>query len=546
MRVTVWSAAAAVAAVAVAAGCGAARQSLSTTTAAAPAVTQLSATTPAAAGPIDHITWALYREVNSLDPAFAFDYPENTVLTTLCDALYRAEPDGSIGPGLAESTATPSPTTMVLTLRRGVTFWNGSPLTAADVVYSLTRHTSARLGGFYGSVFDRVRSITATGPLQVTITLKEPDEWLRNELSSMAGIVVSRRYVEQKGKAFGTPAGGTMCTGPFELESWKTGDVLSVVRNDRYWDAAGEPKVRQIDFKGVSDTAALTSGLLTGEIDGTYGAALPTLTQLQQSSKVHVYLGPSYASDVLIVSSLKGVLGDVRVRRALSLAIDRAGYIKTIYKGAAQLPRALANPGTWGYGHDVFQAAWSKLPAPVVDLAQAKALVRAAGATGKTLVLGTSGEIQSVSTEATAVASAAKTIGLTVKLRSVSAQSYIDFFVDPKARVGLDGFFSINYPDSADPSGLYGTYALANGSQNYSGWTSPQVTRLFDEARAATDPDTRATLVVQAQAILMRQLPWIAIAAPDTELVMGSRITGAPASFVYMSGQWATALGAAR
>ena len=76
----------------------------------------------------------------------------------------------------------------------------------------------------------------------------------------MPGIVLEKAYVEAKGKAFGTPSGGTMCTGPFKLKSWKPGSALTAERNDGYWDTALKPKAASISFKGVSDDSSLTSG----------------------------------------------------------------------------------------------------------------------------------------------------------------------------------------------------------------------------------------------------------------------------------------------
>src|SRR5262252_5767077 len=121
--------------------------------------------------PVSSVTWAVYRDVNSLDPIFAFDYPENTAISLMCESLLRQAPDGSLQPGLA-TISTPSPTKMIFTLRPGVKFWDGHPVTSADVVYSLGRQTSTALAGFYGLVFNRVSSIQATSPTQVTITLK--------------------------------------------------------------------------------------------------------------------------------------------------------------------------------------------------------------------------------------------------------------------------------------------------------------------------------------------------------------------------------------
>ena len=97
----------------------------------------------------------------------------------------------------------------------------------------------------------------------------------------MPGVVVEKAFAESKGRKFGTPQGGTMCTGPYKVGSWKAGSTLNAVRNDDYWDASHKPKVAEIDFKGVPDDSSMTSGLLTGEIDGSYPQPLTTLDQLK-------------------------------------------------------------------------------------------------------------------------------------------------------------------------------------------------------------------------------------------------------------------------
>jgi peptide/nickel transport system substrate-binding protein len=526
-----------------AAGCG--RSAGGGSSEAPPKSSSLVAQTPAPKSAYPSaVTFALYRETNSLDPIYAFDYPENTVIAAMCDTLIRQSPTGVVGPGLATLSYT-NPTTMVFTLRAGAKFWDGSPVTAADVVYSLDRQRDPKLGGFYGAVFSRVKSIAATGGNQVTITLSQPDYWLAGELASTPGFIVEKRYVEKAGKSFGTPSGGTMCSGPYKLKSWKPGDELSVTANPAYWDAALRPKVPEIDFKGVPSDSAATAGLLTGEIMGDWPLNISTLDQLKKASNLHVYLGPSYASDAFIVASAKGPLGDVRVRRALSLAINREGFIQSVYKGAAQLPRTLANPGTWGYGHSVFQSAWNALPEPTPNLTEAKKLIQQAGAKGKTITIGMSSQLNNINTEAVMFQSAGKQIGLNVRLHSVSAANYIDFFTDPKARAGIDGFFTVNYPDYADPAALYSTLVLPDGSQNYDGFSDSTITRLMEQARTTADPTARAKLVVQAQTRIMQELPWIPVADPDSILILNRKLTGAPASFSYMFAPWIGRLGAA-
>jgi peptide/nickel transport system substrate-binding protein len=524
-----------------AAGCG---KSATDNAPAKAETANLSPTTPAAKGDAGPVTWATYREVGTLDPIQAFDYPENTVITSMCDSLLQQQPDGSYKPGLASKVDTPDDKTLVFTINTAAKFWDGKAVTTEDVVYSLKRNTNTKLAGFYGLVFQNVSSIEATGDDQVTIKLSKPDNWLQGELSQMPGIVLQKAYVEAKGKAFGTPAGGTMCTGPFKLKSWKPGNALTAERNDAYWDTELKPKAASIAFKGVPDDSSLTSGLLTNEITGSYPQPLTTLKQLKSSEAVSVHAGPSFASDALVISSLSGALGDVKVRQALSAAIDRKAYINTLYSGEAQLPRTLANPGTWGYEREVFQKDWDALPEPTKDVEKGKQLIQEAGAAGKTIVIGTSNEINSLQTAANAVRQAAISIGLKAKLKSVSAANYINFFTDAGARKGVDGFLTVNYPDYADPAALYNTFAVKGGSQNYDDFEDPRITAALDEARTTTDQKTRAEQTAKAGDLIMETLPWIPLAAPNTIVVMDKKVTGAPSSFMYMGGPWAATIGA--
>ncbi len=536
----------AIAAVALVAAAGCGKSASSSSSSAPPKSSSLVTMTPAASGTYTSpVTWGLYREVSSLDPIFAFDYPENTAIASMCDTLIRQSPEGVVGPGLSTLTYT-DPTTLVFKINPAAKFWDGSPVTADDVVYSLQRQMNPKLGGFYGAVFNRVKSIVATDPSTVTITLKQADYWLPGELASTPGFIIEKKFAEKAGKNFGTVTGRTMCSGPYELGTWKTGDVLQAKANPNYWDTSLQPKVPEIDFKAESSDSSATAALKTGELTGDYPLAISTLDELKADPNLHVYLGSSMASDAFIVSSSTGALGDVRVRRALSLAVDRQGIINTVYKGAAQLPRTLANPGTWGYGRDVFQKAWDALPEPTPNITEAKKLIQQAGATGKTITIGMSSQLTNNNTEALAFQAAGQEIGLKVKLHSVSAQNYINFFIDPNARKGIDGFFTINYPDYADPAGLYATLAIPGGSQNYDNFSNPQITQYMEQARTTADPTQRAELMVKAQDIIMQQLPWIPVTDPDTILIMNKSVTGPPATFQYMFGPWLGKLGAAK
>jgi peptide/nickel transport system substrate-binding protein len=259
---------------------------------------------------------------------------------------------------------------------------------------------------------------------------------------------------------------------------------------------------------------------------------------------VKVYQGPGWASDAMIISAATGPLANVKVRQALSLAVNRQSIIDAVYKGAAMMPKWLANPGVFGYGTSAFDSAYRASPTLTQNLAEARKLIEQAGVAGQTITIGTSSQVSNLAFEAGAYQQAAAAIGLKVRLKSVSAQDFINFFTEASFRKGVDMFPTVNYGDYADPAALLGTLALAGGSQNYDNYSDPEITALLEQARGTANPDQRAALVAKAEERAARTLPWIPTVEPTNVLVMSSRLTGVTASFAYMFAPWATSLGA--
>jgi peptide/nickel transport system substrate-binding protein len=187
------------------------------------------------------------------------------------------------------------------------------------------------------------------------------------------------------------------------------------------------------------------------------------------------------------------------------------------------------------------------------DLAKAKQLIIDAGATGKSITLGMSSELTGISTEASALKAAAEAIGMKATLHSVSAQNFINFFIDPKARVGIDGFFTLNYGDYAGPEALLATLLIPEGSQNFDGYgvqgTDPDATNhakiaaMFDDARGTSDPNARAQKVADVEKAIATDLPWIPVLQPYVPLITSANLSGTYSSFAYMFSPWADKLG---
>jgi peptide/nickel transport system substrate-binding protein len=177
------------------------------------------------------------------------------------------------------------------------------------------------------------------------------------------------------------------------------------------------------------------------------------------------------------------------------------------------------------------------------NLAEARKLVREAGATGQTFTIGTSAQLAAISAITGAYQQAAAAIGLKVVLKSVSASNFINFFTSASARQGVDSFPTVNYGDYADPAALLATIVLPGASQNYDKFNNPQITELLNQAEGTANPDQRAALVAKAEELTATILPWIPDVQPTNVLMLSKGLTGATASFSYMFSPWADNLG---
>ncbi|MDQ0893509.1 ABC transporter substrate-binding protein [Agromyces ramosus] len=500
----------------------------------------LATTTTPGTEPVDEVKWNLPYEPMSLDPIFGFNYAENTVTANLCESLVRMKPDLSTEPGLATNVAQPDDTTLVYTIRDGVTFWNGNPLTAEDVAYSLQRQVGETATSYFASYFVNVDSVEVTGPSEVTVKLKQPDVLFAQAMGTAAGAIVEKAAAEAAGEAFGTPDGGLQCTGPFSLEAWNSGRSIQLAANPGYWDATLAPKVQRLSFSFIADESTAVNALRTGDVDGQFFYLPPAgLSQLENGDEVTTTYGESLVFWTMITTNLTGGLADERIRQALSLAIDRKGLAKVVFQGAAVPATTLAGPGYWGYETDAFATAFEEFSADA-DLEQAKQLVAEAGAPAEPIVLAVQGSSAVHEQTANLIQAAGQAIGLKIESKVIPVEQFGNLYFDENAREGLDGFFTTNYGNFADPLDVYTMFHTAD-SHNYSGWDGAD--EQLAAARRTTDPAERAELVIEAQEHITKGLSWIPLAYEPVTLVQNTRISGATASFAYLYAPWAATIG---
>ncbi|WP_426367630.1 ABC transporter substrate-binding protein [Streptomyces sp. E-08] len=502
-------------------------------------------TSPPAQGPLDSFTWSLYAEPYTLDYALAYDYPPNTVLANVCESLLRVTPDMKLVPGLAVKWSQPDPRTLVYTLRPGVKFHDGTTMTADDVVASFKRQMDPKTGSPWGSSFKTVDSIEKTGPLEVTIRLGKADVLFHELMAASPGTVVSAASLKKEGKDYGTPKGRLNCTGPYALDSWAQGDSITLKKNAAYWDKTLTPKSEKVKFTFVEDAAARSNALLSGAADGGYLVPSSSFAQLRSSDKGKLLFGPNTAAADLAVLDFHGPLGNLKVRQALSMALDRKNIIKAAAGGVGVPAKAPAARGAWALAPERTAELYDTLPEPVYDVEAAKKLVQEAHATGRTITIVTSSLAPEISVVANAVQDAGRRIGLDVKLKPVSPDAYSSIFVDPDAREGLDLVITNGYDNTPDPLEFY-QYLRTGDFGNYGRWSDAEYDVAFDRANSEPDPAKRAELTAKLQKIAMDQLPIIPVYEAPYSVFLGKRITGAPTGISQLYFPWAATIGASQ
>ncbi|WP_350349020.1 ABC transporter substrate-binding protein [Agromyces sp. G08B096] len=501
--------------------------------------------TPAARGPVEQVTWMLPAEPATFDFDIDSGAAENTVFANVCERLMAVQPDLTTVPHLAESAEWVDATHVVFTIRDGVTFHDGSPMTAADVLWSMQRHAAD--GADESDEYANVVAMEQTGDREITVTMAQRDAIFIQAMAGNGGMVLNPRVVEAQGDAYGSPGTPDACSGPYTLGEWKPGTSLTIEKAEHYWDASREVLADEIVFRWA-DQSAVVNALTAGEADGSYLDSPASAIPLQSVDSVSLAQGPSTNAWVLLATE-RGPLADERIRQALSLALDRTGIATAAFGGLAQPWKTPIGSGAWGYEAEAFQAAYEELEgAPASpsadDLAAAKALIEEAGAPDEPIVVASDGgSVRNVVSNA--LVAAAQSIGLEAEIVTIPSAQYGDFYSDDAVRGQADLFSDEYYISKNDPVGFYKNGA-STATVNFVGFSDPEYDALVKEAFAATDDAERADLAIELQRRWVEATPWIPVAQSPSTLALRSDLTGVPSSAAYLYYPWAADLGTAQ
>ena len=315
----------------------------------------------------DSVVLGMVLEPPGLDPTVAPAAAIGEIVHyTILEGLTKVEMDGSVTPLLAESWShSPDGKTYTFQLRKDVKYSDGAPFDASAVKFSFER---AKAPGSTNkakkAVFDNISSVVVHDPHTVILVLNNAEAMLPFRLGENTAVILHPNSAAQ---AATQPVG----TGPYLLERWNKGSSVTLVRWDGHRAAAKVP-VRRVTFRFINDPAAQVAALLAGDVDGIprFGA-LQALKQFQGDRRFTVQIGSTAGKGILAINNRKAPFNDVRVRRAITHAIDRQAFIDGAQEGLGRPIGSHFAPTDLGY-QDL-----TKVTAH--DPEKAKALLREAG-----------------------------------------------------------------------------------------------------------------------------------------------------------------------
>lgn len=452
------------------------------------------------------ITIGLQLEPATLDPTASPEGPIQTVeLYNIIEPLVKIDADGQVVPLLAESwEVSEDGLTYTFELREGVTFHDGEPFDASDVVFSIDRARGDDIEHPFKHHLAPVESVTATDDYTVEIVLSEFSANFLFFMAQSAGMIFDESDVDALAD---TPVG----TGPFAFQEWVRGDHITVAANGDYW---GDPALLdEITYRYIEDPSALNNAMLAGDIEVIAGVSGPEVLEVFASDPAfNVVVGTTNGEVTMALNNRGDVLSNATVRQALSYGINRQDVIDGAYFGYGSLTGTFAVP-TDPYYVDLT----GRYP---YDPDQAKALLEEAGyADGLTLSM-KAPPPSYARRSAEIIQSQFAEIGVTLEVENVEWGVWLSdvFNLD-----GIDGAF--NY-DTSIVAHIEARDIVQYGNPDYYfGYDNADVQAALAAADAEPDDEARYALLREVQtqitedaaSIWLFVLPQLSVTAAGVE-----------------------------
>lgn len=430
----------------------------------------------------------------SMDKTTVFSNASIWVFHQIFETLTNGTPDGKdVEPGLATKwTQSADKLTWAFTLRPGVTFSDGTPVSAADWKFSIDEASGTDGGWEY--INAAIDSVTATDDSTLTITTKYPWAPLLADLALFNNAVIPEDYGgRSKDEFYAAPVG----TGPFVWDVWDKGSKLTLKKNTKYW-REGLPHLDSVTWQVVPDDNTRNVMVQGGQAQVNENPPLSTVAQLEAAQGVDIELFPSTRTDYVLLNTTKGPYADVHVRRAVSHAIDRVALVKTVLFDHGTVANSFLMPSTPFYDEAVKGLDY--------DMAAAKAEMAQSGfADGfETVFLASSGDASDAAI-AQILQASLKQLGITMTIENADPSAVHD------QQTALDYEISHSYwtMDIADPDELvqFAVIPDSGGKSFYTGYTSDKAAQLATDAEKTFAEADRQKLYTELQQLVADDAP---------------------------------------
>jgi oligopeptide transport system substrate-binding protein len=458
-------------------------------------------------------------EPQDLDPQVMTAFTDQNIALALFEGLCALDERTSAAvPAVADNWETSADgLTWTFHLRAGLKWSNGEPLTATDFIASWHRALNPALAAEYAYLLYPLKNaealntgkqsdfgtLGATAPDDRTLrmTLERPTPYLPALTANPVWFPVNPRVLvafgttSQRGTKWTRP-GNLVGNGPFVLTEWKPNAQLKVARNPHYWDAASV-RLSGITFLPTENMDVDERNFRAGQVDLTYELPLSKVDTYQRTAPQDLRLDPFLETFFLRFNTTRPPLNDARVRRALSLSIDREQIARTLLRGTRAPAPHFTPPDCAGY------TAQARVP---TDFATARALLTAAGFPGGRGFPTIEVQVRNDELHAKVLeiiqALWQRELGITITIAPVEQKTWVqnqqslNYAISSARWVG----------DFVDPVTFLDMF-VGGGTNNWTGWGSADYDRLIRTAAATPDPATRLAVFQRAETLLLEQSP---------------------------------------
>jgi peptide/nickel transport system substrate-binding protein len=453
------------------------------------------------------LVFALSGNPDTLDPQKTAGTLTFQTVRSIYDTLVEPDASGQIVGALAERWQTSADNlTWTFTLRQGVKFHNGDSLSSADVKASFERIKNKDFASPKASEYAAIASIDTPDESTVVFKLGAPASPLLAALASGWGAILPKSLIEAGHDFASKPVG----TGPFVFKEWVRDNRIVLAKNPGYW-MKGLPKFDSLIFQIIPERAVQVQGLASGQIDGSDIIDKEDVPMLEASGKVNIEQPLTALILVLAMNCSKPPLDDVRVRQAVTYAIDKQAVLDVAYGGGKPI-------GTFmNYGNPYYKDFTSLYP---YDPAKARSLLAQAGVDKDTvleMVLPSNYPPHMKAGEM--YQEMLSKVGLNVQIKLVDWPTWLkDVYTGAKY-----DFTAIGHTGKLDPDGTLGGYGTA---KRYVRWVNATAADLIAKGATTVGVENRRKLYDQAMMIMAREVPFVFTGTSYRRIVTNKRVKG--------------------